>query len=450
MTFKRILMAMSLGGLALASAGCGRSEPAYFSANLLEYHAAKLLPDQVRQSEQADLAALAKDASGGKINSTEAEAKRETIRKQAIQKDTYRQALVNTVAAMFGTPDEPVVLPEMGLNEARVRRAAGPVGLDDYGVSRGLYRQHCSHCHGITGDGLGPTAAFLNPYPRDYRQAKFKFKSTLLGQPPTEHDLVHILQEGIPGTAMPSFKLLTDEEISSLVEYVKYLSLRGRTEILLVNLVKNGDVSGDDPFPSDRATLVDTILKPEGEKWAEAKVLDVATAPPYLFDGKQAGDLKPDAESDPKEKEKFKELKEAKEKALAAGRNLFFTTGGCSKCHGNLALGDGGQVIYDDWSKRDTSYSAQDEAEELALGMLPRRVIQPRNLRQGVYRGGRRPLDIYRRLKMGIEGTPMPAAAQNVSNDEVWFMVDYVLSLPYEPFSENPQPKAPGHVSTPK
>src|SRR5207248_2464538 len=33
----------------------------------------------------------------------------------------------------------------------------------------------------------------------------------------------------------------------------------------------------------------------------------------------------------------------------------------------------------------------------------------PRNLRLGVYRGGRRPLDLYYRIHDGINGTPMPA-----------------------------------------
>ena len=43
---------------------------------------------------------------------------------------------------------------------------------------RNLYMQHCLHCHGVSGDGAGPTAKFLNPRPRDYRQGIFKFKST--------------------------------------------------------------------------------------------------------------------------------------------------------------------------------------------------------------------------------------------------------------------------------
>src|SRR5262249_29870956 len=33
-----------------------------------------------------------------------------------------------------------------------------------------LYRLHCLHCHGVSGAGDGPTAAFLYPTPRDYRR----------------------------------------------------------------------------------------------------------------------------------------------------------------------------------------------------------------------------------------------------------------------------------------
>ena len=44
-------------------------------------------------------------------------------------------------------------------------------------VSRGkpLFAQHCAACHGISGDGAGPTAALLDPYPRDFRNGVFKY-----------------------------------------------------------------------------------------------------------------------------------------------------------------------------------------------------------------------------------------------------------------------------------
>ena len=102
------------------------------------------------------------------------------------------QGVVDRLDGLFGTPDEPALPnnPELKLEELLdldlLKLAAGPVRRDLEGVnSTGLYRQHCAHCHGITGDGAGPTAAFLNPYPRDYRAGKFKFRSTPIGVPPT-------------------------------------------------------------------------------------------------------------------------------------------------------------------------------------------------------------------------------------------------------------------------
>jgi len=85
-----------------------------------------------------------------------------------------QQQVATILEAMFGTPDSPVALPETGLDAAKLQLAAGPVRSDIVGRKNGLYREHCGHCHGISGDGMGPTAAFLNPYPRDYRPGKFK------------------------------------------------------------------------------------------------------------------------------------------------------------------------------------------------------------------------------------------------------------------------------------
>ena len=114
--------------------------------------------------------------------------------------------------------------------------AAGPVWSDQAGGKHGLYRRHCAHCHGISGDGHGPTAAILNPYPRDYRPGVFKFKSTYTAAEPTDDDLHRCLHDGVPGTAMPSFALLPPDEVDALVEYVKYLSMRGQMETALGEL----------------------------------------------------------------------------------------------------------------------------------------------------------------------------------------------------------------------
>ena len=78
---------------------------------------------------------------------------------------------------------------------------------------------------------MGPTTAFLNPYPRDYRRGIFKFKGTVREDRPTTEDLLRTLTDGLQGSAMPSFKLLPQVDREALVEYVKYLSMRGEVEI---------------------------------------------------------------------------------------------------------------------------------------------------------------------------------------------------------------------------
>jgi mono/diheme cytochrome c family protein len=82
----------------------------------------------------------------------------------------------------------------------------------------------------------------------------------------------------------------------------------------------------------------------------------------------------------------------------------------------------------------------------MATLLSPRNAI-PRNLREGIYRGGRRPIDIFWRVSAGIAGTPMPAsgpaaegAQGTLTQQEIWQIVDYVQSLPYEPASQ-PQTK---------
>ncbi|MCH8830800.1 MAG: cytochrome c, partial [Planctomycetes bacterium] len=97
-----------------------------------------------------------------------------------------------------------------------------------------LYLQHCMHCHGYSGDGNGPTAKSLNPLPRDFRLGTFKFKATLLNDKPRRQDLVTTVKNGIPGTYMPSFLLLDEKERDTIIEYVRWLSMRGEFEKLLI------------------------------------------------------------------------------------------------------------------------------------------------------------------------------------------------------------------------
>ena len=49
-----------------------------------------------------------------------------------------------------------------------------------------------------------------------------------------------------------------------------------------------------------------------------------------------------------------------------------------------------------------------------------------------MFRGGRRPIDIYARIEAGIKGTPMPAFGAKLTEQQKWDIVNYVLYLPHE------------------
>jgi mono/diheme cytochrome c family protein len=116
---------------------------------------------------------------------------------------------------------------------------------------------------------------------------------------------------------------------------------------------------------------------------------------------------------------------------------IFRERGDCKKCHGITALGDGESALdFDDWNKDKKGRTADEIAQ---MWTLPIQRVKPRNLRLGTFRGGRRPVDIYRRIAIGINGTPMPdhmtiaAGDKKLEPHEIWALVDYVLHhLPYE------------------
>jgi len=93
------------------------------------------------------------------------------------------------------------------------------------------FRRHCATCHGLRGDGLGPSATFLEPRPRDFTKGAFKFRSTPTGALPTDRDLLAVVTEGLRGTSMPGFRrVLPLERRRALVEVVKGFSPRFRVE----------------------------------------------------------------------------------------------------------------------------------------------------------------------------------------------------------------------------
>ncbi|MFM7107663.1 MAG: c-type cytochrome [Planctomycetaceae bacterium] len=248
-----------------------------------------------------------------------------------------------------------------------------------------VYTKQCAACHGTTGDGKGPAGAHLNPPPRDYRNGVFKFTSTPRGSKPRREDLRRILKYGAKGTSMPAFRFLSEEDAEAIIDYVQVLSARGELEIDLIREATDELDEGDDFDPAAVAGYVTKIA----DSWDRAEselVRPLTVNPPRTPETIHAG-------------------------AVAFGE-LY-----CVKCHGPDARGSkSADVGQDIWGR--TAYPAN-----LAMGML---------------HGGRRPIDIYRRIYSGINGTPMPASKDpntaigetpEQRSDRIWHLVHFVTDI---------------------
>jgi mono/diheme cytochrome c family protein len=284
--------------------------------------------------------------------------------------------LASALEDYFGTPTAPKIpdplKPVIKANEESLAQGAAS------------YRRLCMHCHGLGGDGNGPTARFVQPLPRDYRRGIFKFTSTDQSTQPTRDDLMRTLKLGVPGTSMPSFALFPQQEVDNVLDYVILLSVRGQSEGFVVSEVETGGAAINREIVDEQASVV-------ARRWVgtDAKVVKPKVPRP-----------EPDAES------------------IERGRKLFLSERSqCTKCHGKEGLGDG--LLNDpNADPKDTKDSWGHQA-------------RPANLTLGVYRGGRRPIDLFRRIHSGIKGTPMPAQSTNLKDEEIWDVVNYITALPY-------------------
>jgi mono/diheme cytochrome c family protein len=237
-----------------------------------------------------------------------------------------------------------------------------------------VYSRYCVQCHGVTGDGQGEAAVYLIPRPRDYRRGIFKFTSTTYGSRPLRDDLLRTIRRGIRGTSMPSFSLLDPKDLDAVVDYVLVLTHRGELE---AELAAEAEVS-DEVDPARVNEMVATILG----KWEQARGRVVYPTTP---------------------------MPEFTPAIIDQGKKAFLTVG-CAQCHGEDGRGQmATNVGVDAWGN-------PTKAADLTSGML---------------RGGTEPLDLFRHIDAGINGTPMPAFHDSLGKqpERIWHLVGYVLSV---------------------
>ncbi|KRT69276.1 MAG: hypothetical protein XU15_C0012G0087 [candidate division NC10 bacterium CSP1-5] len=99
-------------------------------------------------------------------------------------------------------------------------------GKQTLDTGKRLYEEHCGVCHGLLGDGQGMAAHMFQTPPRDFREGKYKFRSTPSGSLPLDSDLFRSVKSGVRGTAMVPQDHLSDDEIGAVVAYIKSFSER--------------------------------------------------------------------------------------------------------------------------------------------------------------------------------------------------------------------------------
>jgi mono/diheme cytochrome c family protein len=233
-----------------------------------------------------------------------------------------------------------------------------------------LYARHCGACHGAGGDGRGRAAWLLFPRPRDFRAERFRLVSARNGVPTLE-DLVAVSKQGMPGTSMPPFENLSDDQHELVAQEVVRLHREGV-----------------------RDHFID-VMEKEGEEIDEEDVRQVVTnctVPVDVVDDPEIGP--PSSQS------------------IARGKTTYLQLG-CEKCHGHDGAG----------------------AWDVSLVNEKGYPTRSRDLVHEPLKGGEEPEGMYRRIFLGMPGTPHPAS-WNLPADQLIDLVHYCRSLSREPKRE--------------
>jgi mono/diheme cytochrome c family protein len=98
-----------------------------------------------------------------------------------------------------------------------VGRAGGLAQSDKFATDaalmeagRRVFETHCARCHGEALDGNGPDAAQFLPRPANFHEILPSYEAS-----------AHIVREGVPGSGMPAWPLLTPAEIQAVTFYMR-------------------------------------------------------------------------------------------------------------------------------------------------------------------------------------------------------------------------------------
>ncbi len=82
------------------------------------------------------------------------------------------------------------------------------------------YLEYCVQCHGVNGDGNGPSSKGMYPPPRNLTLGIYKFANVVGGELPHDEDFYRIINHGLNGSAMLPWDL-KGKRLEAVVDYIK-------------------------------------------------------------------------------------------------------------------------------------------------------------------------------------------------------------------------------------
>jgi len=114
--------------------------------------------------------------------------------------------------------EDPKLVAELARRAAGLLLTAYPVPvaprkLPEIRLGQTLYQAQCASCHGAAGNGDGPLAPNLDPKPIAFTDHERAATRSLMA-------LYQVVSQGVPGTSMPAFTTLSDDDRWALAWYV--------------------------------------------------------------------------------------------------------------------------------------------------------------------------------------------------------------------------------------
>ncbi len=249
------------------------------------------------------------------------------------------------------------------------------------------YQELCAACHGDQGLGNGRAARHLKRGARNFQQEPIRIVSSANALA-SDDDLRRAIVQGQPSGGMPAFAELTDQQTTELVEVVRHFQRVGLQRQYNERLVDSKQTSSSED-DSKRVEVEDSqVTNSPMDSWVNSRMLGNAPLALPEFSGPTN---QPNGD----------------------GKAAFRTTG-CIQCHSDSPANNGSPA----------TASFEPRLFHDSLG----RPIQAPNLATEMLRGGNAPQDLYRRIKLGIPGTPHPSA-RALDDATILTIVEHIRSL---------------------